>query len=201
MRNEIGRARTLALWVLRRVGPRENREAMIGDLLEQVSAGKSATWFWREVLSALVAGMRWADVGLALLAPVLPILLWRPLLPIALWRLPNPFLDGGVSGFGWPTSAMIGCSVTVTLLTLLVMIELMVVSAFRRTFSWANVGRWMLMAVPMLSLGLFLSLELDGHLPHKVANVVDQVWLCGAMLAGLWTNQGRAVKETHQIGC
>lgn len=190
MNQDMTRTRTFALWLLRHAGPLENREAIIGDLLERLADRKSARWFWREVLSALAAGIRmpWTDVGLALLGPVLPILLWRPLLPISLWRLPNPFLDGVLNwavSLGWPLSAAFECGFRVVGLTFLLMIELMVVFAFQRTLSWTNVGRALLIVFPILSVGLLLSLQLDGHLPNHIENAVDQIPFFCAMLATL----------------
>jgi hypothetical protein len=196
MNQDMTRARTFALWLLRHAGPLENREAIIGDLLERLRDRKSARWFWREVLSVLMAGIRmpWMDVWLALLGPVLPILLWRPLLPILLWRLPNPFLDGDFPwalSLGWPLSAILDCGLRLAVLTFLVMVELMVVFAFQRTLSWANVGRAVLIIFPILSVGLFLSLELEGHLSHRMDNAVEQIPFFCAALAALLLSGGR----------
>lgn len=199
MNQDMTGPRTFALWLLRHAGPPESREAIIGDLLERLKDRKSARWFWREVFSALAAGVRmpWTDVGLALLGPVLPILLGRPLLPISLWRLPNPFLDG-VSNWtltlSWPLSAAFECGFRVLELTFLLTIELMVVFAFQRTLSWANVGRAVLIVLPILSVGLLLSLQLDGFIPHHFENAVDQIPFFWAMLTTLLSSgPGRLV--------
>jgi hypothetical protein len=193
MNRDMSGAKIFALWLLRHVGPIENREAIIGDLLERVSDGQSVRWFWREVLGAVAAGirMRWTYVGLALLGLVLPNLLWHPLLPISLWRLPNPFLDGVSSwalGFGWPLSAAFECGFTVVELSFLLLIEVVIVFAFQKALSWANVGRSVLIVFPILSIGLVMSLELDGHLPHRIENAVDQIPFFCAMLASLWAS-------------
>ncbi len=180
MNKDMARAKAFALWLLQHVGPRENREALIGDLLERAAEGRSATWFWREVSSALAAGIRmpWKDAGLALLGPVLPILLWRPLLPISLWRLPNPFLDGFGSlalRWSWPLWAVFDCGLRLVELTGLLMIEAIALLAFQRALSWANVGRAVLIIFPILSAGLFLSVELDEHLPRQIETAAAQM--------------------------
>jgi hypothetical protein len=204
MNKDLARARAFALWLLQYVGPRENRETIIGDLLEQAPERKSATWFWREVLSALAAGIRvpWKDAGLALLGPVLPILLWRPVLPISLWRLPNPFLDGvsfWAVSWGWPLSAVFDCALRLVELTVLLTIEVIVVLALRRTLRWANAGRAVLISFPILSVGLLLSLELDGHLSHQIENAVAQIPFFCAMLAAL-VSSGRGRLATAPRG-
>jgi hypothetical protein len=42
-----------ARWMLDHLMPGEANEALAGDLLEEFHAGRSAAWYWRQVLSAL----------------------------------------------------------------------------------------------------------------------------------------------------
>lgn len=44
----------IATWLLRHAGPRN--EALAGDLLEEHGRGRSAGWYWRQVMSAIVIG-------------------------------------------------------------------------------------------------------------------------------------------------
>ncbi|MGA7415625.1 MAG: hypothetical protein WBW33_34450 [Bryobacteraceae bacterium] len=52
--NKKRQASALAVWLLRRLYPKRNREAITGDLLEVLHQGRSEGWFWREVLVAIL---------------------------------------------------------------------------------------------------------------------------------------------------
>jgi hypothetical protein len=47
---------TVATWLLVRFGSPRNREVVAGDLSEQFQAGRSASWYWRQALSAVALG-------------------------------------------------------------------------------------------------------------------------------------------------
>ena len=57
MSNERSQPPTLAVFLLRHLCPKDNQEALIGDLLESFREGRSDGWFWRQVLIALLAGV------------------------------------------------------------------------------------------------------------------------------------------------
>src|ERR1700689_2164743 len=48
----------LATWLLEHAGGRYRREALVGDLIEEFSLGRSRAWFWRQILHALCSGVR-----------------------------------------------------------------------------------------------------------------------------------------------
>ena len=52
---------TLATWLLTRFASGENRESLIGDLIEQYSGGRSSAWYWRQTISAIITSFS-ADV-------------------------------------------------------------------------------------------------------------------------------------------
>lgn len=45
---------SLAVWLLRKWASPYQRESLVGDLLEMYRAGRSRTWYWRQVLVALI---------------------------------------------------------------------------------------------------------------------------------------------------
>ncbi len=53
MRSERGVR--MAMWLMRHVGP--PNEALAGDLLEEYRQGRSAWWYWMQVMEAVVAGV------------------------------------------------------------------------------------------------------------------------------------------------
>jgi hypothetical protein len=46
---------TLATWLMTRFAAGENRESLIGDLIEQHRRGRSSAWYWRQAISAIAA--------------------------------------------------------------------------------------------------------------------------------------------------
>jgi len=46
----------LASWLLRHLASSPQRESLAGDLIERYHQGQSATWYWRQVLAAILAG-------------------------------------------------------------------------------------------------------------------------------------------------
>ena len=46
----------LATWLLERLASGEKRESLVGDLIEQHRNGRSASWYWRQALTAILAG-------------------------------------------------------------------------------------------------------------------------------------------------
>ena len=46
----------LAAWLLERLVSHPKRESLIGDLAEQYQHGRSAGWYWRQVLTAILVG-------------------------------------------------------------------------------------------------------------------------------------------------
>ena len=73
----------LAGWLLRHFTFGPHREALTGDLSEELQSGRSANWYWRQVLSAIAVGAlrKSRDSLLALLFS----LAWSALYPA--WRL------------------------------------------------------------------------------------------------------------------
>jgi hypothetical protein len=51
----------IASWLLRRFAPGPDTDALAGDLFEHYQRGRSARWYWREVVVAIVAGT-WFEI-------------------------------------------------------------------------------------------------------------------------------------------
>jgi len=46
----------IASWLLKRFGPSEQNQVLVGDLAEHYRSGRSRWWYWREVMIALSVG-------------------------------------------------------------------------------------------------------------------------------------------------
>lgn len=44
----------LATWLLEHLGPTRHRQSLAGDLIEQYRRGRSRSWYWREVVIAVL---------------------------------------------------------------------------------------------------------------------------------------------------
>lgn len=49
----------LASWVVEHLIPRK-KDALVGDLLEQFSEGRSAAWYWHQAVVAVLLNLSWA---------------------------------------------------------------------------------------------------------------------------------------------
>ncbi|MEO6815366.1 MAG: hypothetical protein ABI177_01590 [Edaphobacter sp.] len=85
MKQAVKQARSVALasWLLKHFIFGPHREALTGDLTEELQSGRSAKWYWRQVLSAIAVGalIKSRDYALALVFS----LAWSMLYPP--WRL------------------------------------------------------------------------------------------------------------------
>lgn len=71
----------VAAWLLDRLASGSKRESLIGDLAEQYHRGRSSSWYWRQVLVAVLMSTA-ADVGRHKLVAVRAIVVsWMFLIP------------------------------------------------------------------------------------------------------------------------
>jgi hypothetical protein len=97
------------VWLLERVGIGRDGEGLVGDLLEEMEAGRSGTWFWREVLTALAAGTvdRFGQVGIAAVFSAV----WSVGYPVwAMWGPSRYAMEAmrSAEGMVWPLSSVVG---------------------------------------------------------------------------------------------
>jgi hypothetical protein len=79
----------MAVWLLMHFTSPYRRESLIGDLLEMYSAGRSRTWYWRQVITGLI----FARARALRLAP-------RTAFGTGLMRLINALLLAGLIALG-----------------------------------------------------------------------------------------------------
>ena len=103
----------LAAWMLEHLLRADRKDALAGDLMEEFRCGRSAGWYWRQVLAAVALAClgelrsHWLGVSVAVLwavpVPVFDVLLVRKLSESALvsqlWSLPWPYSTIGEMAF------------------------------------------------------------------------------------------------------
>ena len=156
MNKERSHPPALATWLLRHLIPRRNREVLAGDLFESFSQGHSASWFWRQVLTALLVGAsrelsaRWPQICFAAAGTAL---LW-PSSWIRIMRIP-PIEYVRVWGVGlpWPASGVYWIGLVELLRALLILPLVAVLLVLTGSFGWARMLRALFVSLVLLAIG------------------------------------------------
>jgi hypothetical protein len=150
MNTEQSNPPALALWFLRCLCPRRNREVLTGDLLERFREGRSNRWFWRQVVVAILVGassqcrLLWMEICFAAAGTALiwctP---WGRIFPIA--AMTNPSMNWRAR-FLWV--------IVIEITTALMVLPLFAV-LFRlwRTFGWSNLRRAFVISAMLFAAG------------------------------------------------
>src|SRR5271156_1050363 len=92
----------LASWLLEHLVPEGKNEVLAGDLLEEFGQRGSSSWYWRQVLAAIIVGflqeirVRWTAVLFAIVFSI--VVPWRYIAP----KLQSLFFIG--IRLPWPLS-------------------------------------------------------------------------------------------------
>jgi hypothetical protein len=74
----IGSPPPLATWLLTRLTSGEKSESLVGDVIEQYQRGRSAAWYWRQVIAAIAGSFAtqvWRNTGLGVAVVAVNLLL------------------------------------------------------------------------------------------------------------------------------
>jgi hypothetical protein len=100
---------TLATWMLDHLTPPPHNESLSGDLLEELRSGRSASWYWRQVVSAIV--VRLFNKSRDLTLPLAFSLAWSMFYPawqFLVWQSGlSQTMVARSSSFDWPYSSLL----------------------------------------------------------------------------------------------
>ena len=148
----------LATWLLSRFGPAN--DALLGDLLEEYRAGRSARWYWRQVMMAMLVG-RWTylprllNSGVALAVGVL--VAARFIEPVTDVILRALSLDGSVIYADAAARIAIAALAGIMLATPVLFYQLGLAA------TGSKAGRWIAVRFAVVASGCFLGGVLLSH--------------------------------------
>lgn len=145
----------LAAWMLEHLVAGDPDEAVAGDLLEVLRAGRTDGWYWRQVLA--VCGVSWTNALRARLPLLVFAFLWSLLSPawsVFLDRVLNARLLAELAQMSWPASLLSRVAVWVilnsTFLWAGMLVYLLCHSRFTHTVRNSQIGRALLLAPAIL---------------------------------------------------
>ena len=161
MSNELVRPPRLAVLLLRHLYPKDNRDVLIGDLLERFREGRSNRWFWRQAMVAITVGvwrslrLLWPEISFAFAGTLV--------LQLEFWIMRMPSIERlwaqGMS-LQWPLSAVYDFGFQAALGTIIVQPLLAILLLLAGRFSWYRVLRtcsicWLLLMASNLAVFLW----------------------------------------------
>ncbi len=199
MKPQPGRSEALAIAVLQHLGGRPCDDALVGDLLEQAAAGRTAVWLWREVLVALAIGARagirtyWQELGSLVIGTGIVLACgdapWRRQWVDFLWS------SAAEHHFRWVRFAVHAFALEATYGATLVLLGLLVIFVCRGTPAWKSVVQFIPASAVFFTQTQFAFLLLGDptlsfwDLRHLVILACNAGTLFLALLIPTWMNR------------
>ena len=188
------RAPKLAAWMLEHLVPGDRNEALEGDLLEELCAGRSLGWYRRQVFGSVAAAWRWeiSDHRSALVFAAL----WSMLAPV--WMVvvhTRGFVEmaAGARRLAWPWSVVCPVGLWMSLLMAFLWTGLLLFScwaklssrrfdlqSFQRGFVWGS-----LILMPVWLATVWLNVLSQAHSWVVALSVFFPFFV--ATLCGVWS--------------
>jgi pimeloyl-ACP methyl ester carboxylesterase len=166
-----------ASWMLEHLTFGSDNEALSGDLLEEFQFGRSATWYWRQALTAIVSRACWSArefaVALAFSAA------WSMLYPAWRFIVAGSFLRTATdrwAGLVWPYSALADLSYGVVPVVSFVWLGLMVYLLLRAGAIYELSGYRLILGLSQsLAVLLVETIVLLHHLKHPQVDLTHVI--------------------------
>jgi len=201
MNSELSQPPALAIWLLRNLCARNNREALTGDLLERFGEGQSGWWFWRQVLIAIMAGAitelrdHWPQIAFSISGNTLLWFWWGK-------TMRSPAIEGlWVRGIAlpWPLSSAYDFGFQAVFAALMVQPLLIALLLLNRAFSWLSIFRTLLVSIALFA--VLQPLLWATITPKPMTRVYAGAAMRGiALLISAWVGCGFPVNRIHNDG-
>jgi hypothetical protein len=185
-----------ATWLLKFLTPAGKNEAMLGDLEEDFMQGRSAAWYWRQVLTVILVGLvqelrsRRVLVSFAAFWSAVTILIlnysWKSTYARSLLE---PFY-GWALRFDFPISMVIAMSLPLAFEIATACFGLGLCLVIMRSFTPQRFLRWSLTATSVILLGIigvtFAASLVAGHLPPLLGYAFELIPVFVGLLVAVW---------------
>lgn len=172
------------------------REALLGDLLEKFQEVQSPTWFWREVVAAILLSLRpRLSAVIFAIAGTLSEQLWfrSPWWKVVWQSSMFESLYGRVVQCPFPLGVMYGFGLQAAISTINILLLLSLFWSFKRLWRWTNVRNSILLCFPLLTIGLLI----DALLPASYAAFLRVVPTFGALIIAIFISDSAPDRPTR----
>jgi hypothetical protein len=180
----------LATWLVEHLMPRNNSEALAGDLSEQFSQGLSVAWYWRQVLVAILVSFS-KELHILWVAASFTIV-WIP----AVAKLQAAFSWG--MGLPWPFSEIVTIAFFTVLNAVPLLVSLVIYLSVRNRLRLRLIAQGFLGGIVGFSLGLIGGMVLPIH--GKAGSFAGYLVLSMPLFFGLLVSLGVMRPTTKTVG-
>ncbi len=167
------------------------REALLGDLLEKFQEVQSPTWFWREVVAAIVLSLsgllrpRLSAVIFAIVGTASEQLWFRSQWWKTFWESSTfQSVYGRLVQWPFPLGVIYGFALQAAISTIHILLLLCLFWSFKRLWRWTNVRNSILLCFPLLTVGLLIA----ALLPAPYDSFVRVVPTFGALIIAIFVS-------------
>jgi hypothetical protein len=177
----------LATWLVEHMVSGVNNEALAGDLLEQFGQGRSAGWYWRQVIAAIFVGIYKEQRIFWIAAGIAP--LWMRFLLTFWQRIELIHMFGSLMGrrFPWPWSLIYFFAWYPLFYAVPISVALGLYFLVTRTFSPWKFLQGLMVGFVAVDVSYVLGVELSPFRGHFAGYIFASVPLFVALTLSMWT--------------